>query len=96
MLSKSRGHVLRLATVLHLLFHLDDLDKELETEVPDSAVKAAVNFMEVSSQQTAFIAGRGTISEELEKFQAGEYIYTSYSLPLLRPALLCICTYIFS
>ena len=48
---------------------LDDLDKELETEVPDSAVKAAVN---VSSQQTAFIAGRGTIREELEKFQAGE------------------------
>ena len=73
MLSKSRGHVLRLATVMHFLFHIDDLDKELEAEVSDSAIRAAVNFIEVSSQQTAFIAGRSIISDELAKFQAGEY-----------------------
>ena len=71
MLSKSRGHVLHLATVLHLLFHLDEPDAELEMEVPDSAVRATINFLEISSQQSAFIAGRSTVTAELEKFQGG-------------------------
>ena len=87
MLSKSRGHVLRIATVLHLLFHLDDAHHQLDVVVSEEAVRAAVNFIQVASQHTAFIAGRGLLNEELEKFKAGKCIavgVTDYSQFNLR------------
>lgn len=73
MLSKSRGHVLRVATVLHLLFHIDDYDEVLNPVVSEAALKAAVNFIQVASQQTAFIAGRSALNDELDKFKAGKF-----------------------
>ena len=71
MLSKSRGQMLRIATVLHLLFSIENPDQPLGDEVSERALKAAVNFVQTACQQTAYIAGRGTIEEELQKFKTG-------------------------
>ena len=70
--------------MLYLLFNVEaeggeDLDElegdEEETATPisndvsNAAIKAAIDFLKVSSQHTAFIAGKGYIEEELKKFQ---------------------------
>ena len=47
MLSKSRGQVLRVATVFHLLFNIDS-EESLSDMVSDEAIKAAVNFVKVA------------------------------------------------
>ena len=67
MLSKSRGHILRLAAVLHMLFCIETPEEDLDEEIPEEAVKAAVNFVQVACQQTAYIAGKGLLTEELAK-----------------------------
>ena len=71
LLSKSRGHVIRVAAVLHLLFHLGK-DDPLPEHIKESTVTAAVDFMKVSIQQTAFVAGEGLIEDEVEKFKSGK------------------------
>ena len=71
MLSKSRGHVLRIATILHMLFSIESEHESLNTEVSDIAVKAAVNFVQTACQQTAFIAGKGLIQEEVQGYKTG-------------------------
>lgn len=71
MLSKSRGQVLRLAAVLHLLFSVGS-DAPTSDVISDPAIKAAINFIGVSCQQTAFISGRGIIEEDIQKFKSGE------------------------
>ena len=79
MLSKSRGQVLRIATILHMLFSIDDEDQLLSPDVSDTAVKAAVNFVQVAYQQTAFVAGKGLIEEEVQGFKSGKFI-TTYTI----------------
>ena len=74
MLSKSRGHVLRVSAVLHVLFCCTEEGFVIPEEVSENAVKAAANFVMVSCQQTAFIAGRGLLSEEVERFKCGMYV----------------------
>lgn len=69
MLSKSRGQVLRLATIFHMLFRIDNPEQDLPDEVSETAIQAAVNFIQVACQQTAYIAGRGGLIEEIEKFK---------------------------
>ena len=71
LLSKSRGQLLRLATVLHMLFSIDNTEQPLAEEMSDEAVKAAVNFIRIASQQTAYIAGRESLQEEFDKFKTG-------------------------
>ena len=71
MLSKSRGQVLRIATILHMLFSIDNPDEPLNSEVSEMAVKAAVNFVQTACQQTAFIAGKGLIQEEVQTYKTG-------------------------
>ena len=68
MLSKSCGHILRLAVAFHILFHLGK-DDSVSLEVSEDAVKAAVDFVKISCQQTAFNAGRGPLQEEFERFK---------------------------
>ena len=68
MLSKSRGQVLRVASVLHLLFSIDSEDT-LSGVVSEEAIIAAVNFVKVACQHSAHIAGRGKIEEEIQKFK---------------------------
>ena len=67
MLSKSRGQVLRVAAVLHTLFSIENDDYEVDNEVSERAIKAAVNFVRTGCQQAAYIAGRGSMEEEIEK-----------------------------
>ena len=75
MLSKSRGQVLRIATILHMLFSCEQ--ETLSTQVSDGAVKAAINSIKTACQQTAFIAGKGLIEEEMQGYKAGMHIITT-------------------
>ena len=94
MLSKSRGQVLRIATILHMLFSIDSEQGPLNNEVSDMAVKAAVNFVQTACQQTAFIAGKGLIKEEVQGYKAGIYdTYMHQYIPLIKLASeFTICT----
>jgi len=74
-LSKSRGQVLRVAAVLHTLFSIENEDKNVPNEVSDVALKAAVDFVCASCQQTAYIAGRGPIDEEIERMNQLDITY---------------------
>ena len=60
MLSKSRSQVLRIAPVLHVLFHLGK-DGDVPDVVSEGSIAAAINFAKVSCQQTSVIAGKGSI-----------------------------------
>ena len=71
MLSKSRGQVLRVAAVLHVLFCFGKDTLDVPDTVTDAAVTAITNFIQVACQQTAYIAGRGLLSEEVQKFSNG-------------------------
>jgi len=87
MLSKSRGQVLRVAAVMHMLFSIDNNDYKFEDIVSEAALKAAINLVETSCQQTAFVAGRGLLQEEVESPtctpQPGMYSIVSVQLKLL-------------
>ena len=83
MLSKSRGLVARLAAIFHVLFSSlngdnNDLngnnydDSQTGTTIPDDAVKAAIDFILMSCQQTAFCAGHGPLEEEIVKFTSSK------------------------
>lgn len=54
-----------------MLFSLDDDEQPLATEVSDVAIQAAVNIVKTACQQTAYIAGRGTLEEEFQKYKTG-------------------------
>jgi hypothetical protein len=43
----------------------------LPEEISSNCIKAAVDFVTVSCQQTAFIAGKGVIQDEVDKFNGG-------------------------
>lgn len=83
MLSKSKGQILRVAAALQVLF---SVERNTEQEQPpnagtvlisEDAITAAIDFVEVCCQQTAYMAGRGKIDEELEVYNAGRvYIDT--------------------
>ena len=75
MLSKSMGQILRVSVALHILFrvkHEDPLQDPLPDTISQDAIKAAINFVEVCCQHTAYISGRGQIENELELVQAGD------------------------
>ena len=59
MISKSLGQVLRASGVMHILFNLDK--EQVDNTVTVAAIDAAIHFVEVCCQQTAYIAGRGEL-----------------------------------
>jgi len=77
MLSKSRSHVLCVATVFHVLFMIDeayvkaDVTKGDEDRVSERAIKAAISFVSYSCQQVAYIAGKMSLTDEKEKNGSG-------------------------
>jgi len=75
MLSKSRGHILRVAAVTHVLFCLgsEDMYTDIPETISTAAVTAAINFVSVTCQQTAYIAGQGLLSEEIERYKSGKF-----------------------
>ena len=88
MLSKSRGHVLRLAAVLHMLFSIESPEEDLNEEISEQAVKAAVNVVQVACQQTAFIAGKGTLTDEMEKYKTGTDCTSMFSIKYMLTSVL--------
>lgn len=72
---------------MHVLFHLDTLPNEpstgesttdeeqpcdeLPNEISDQAVTAAVDFVEVCCQHTAYVTGHGNLSQEIEQLESG-------------------------
>ena len=58
MLSKSKGQVLRVAAVMHVLFNMDS-PKNIPSEISEAAVRAADNFVDLCLQHAAFLGGRG-------------------------------------
>ena len=69
MLSKSKGQILRMSTALHVLFHLGTVE-DIESEITEIAITAAIKFVTLSCQQALFMAGRGKISQELQIIDA--------------------------
>lgn len=63
------GQILRIAVVLHVLFSLEE--DSVQDTVSTQAIGAAINFVEVCCQQTAYIAGRGSLEEELKLREQG-------------------------
>ena len=68
MLSKRRSQVLRLAPVLNLLYNYGS--DTITHVISEEAIKAAINFVEFSREQTAKISGRGGVKETIMKCQA--------------------------
>ena len=96
MLSKSKGQVLRVAAVLHVLFHMDS-PLDIPTNISESAVKAADCFVDLCLQHAAYLGGRGNFQEAIDELQLGWmcalvhyvncYEYT-YLLQLVHPSAL--------
>ena len=60
MLSKSKGQVL---SAFHCLFHQTT---DVPDEISEGAIAASINFLGLCCQQTAFLAGRGIIGDEIK------------------------------
>ena len=63
-----------------MLFSIESPDEDLNGEISEQAVKAAVNVVQVACQQTAFIAGKGTLTEEIEKYKTGTNCTFTFSM----------------
>lgn len=72
MLSKSKGIILRVAASFHVLFSMTSPDEDIGATITKEAVLAAIGFVELCCQQTAFMAGRGLITEDIEIIRASE------------------------
>lgn len=80
MLSKSKGQILRVSAAFHILFAIgtsdessDDLSATTD-EISEEAIIAAINFVNVCCQHTAFMAGRGGIAGEIELIKSSMFI----------------------
>ena len=71
-LSKSKGQILRVATALHILFHVGT-SNSVNNKLTDNAIVAAIDFVGLCCQQTAFMAGRGDSKEEIQIIKASMY-----------------------
>ena len=69
-LSKSKGLILRVAAVMHVMFHLEN-PNDLPNEISLNALEAAQDFVDMCCQHAAFMAGRGEIRDEIQQLQAG-------------------------
>ena len=78
MLSKSKGQTLRVAAVMHILFQIHEVEQSdlvMEDQISENALRAAIDFVQTSIQHAAYIAGRSTISKEVEIAEAGTHFY---------------------
>ena len=71
MLSKAKGQILRVAACLNLLFCDYESIKVAESiplVITEEAILAAQNFVTVACQHGIFLAGRGKIEAELQRY----------------------------
>jgi len=69
MLSKSRGQVLRLAAVLHMLFTLGT-NQPTDDIVSEAAVKAAINYVQVVCQQAGTLLVEAVLKRRFNDLKA--------------------------
>ena len=62
MLSKSRGHILRVAAVMHVLFNWEN-PHSIPSTISVAAIKAADSLVGVCVQHAAYMGGRGGRSD---------------------------------
>ena len=75
-LGKFKGQILRIGAALHVLFEMFPSDEEAQHDsdnITEAAIVAAINFTELCLQQTAFMAGRGNIVEDIENIKASKF-----------------------
>ena len=70
MLSKSKGQVLRVAAVMHVLFSLDG--DTIVPEISEKALKASENFVSVCLNHVAFMAGRGGLDAAIKQIECSK------------------------
>ena len=56
-MGKSKAQMMRVAAVLHVLFHLGCGD-DIAAELTDTSIKAAINLVDVCSEHARMFAGR--------------------------------------
>ena len=57
-LSKAKGQTLRVAVCLHILFNIES-PNTVPPEISETALKAAINFLDVCCTHASLITGRG-------------------------------------
>ena len=63
---------MRLAAVIHVLFQVEEQANQSDV-ISDNALAAAIDFVQTSVQNTAYIAGRDIIAKEVEKVDEGTH-----------------------
>ncbi len=79
MLSKSKGQILRVAAALHVLFQVGKPSEDICDKITEEAIAASINFIGLCCQQTAFMAGRGNIKEEIEIIKASMLVLSLHN-----------------
>lgn len=74
MLSKSIGQILRVSPAMHVLFLMGD-DSPLSDTIANMTIEAAIDFVDICCQHTAYITGRGNIAQELDIMNTGKGLY---------------------
>lgn len=74
MLSKAMGQILRVSADMHILFNAESDD--IPENISQMAIDAAIDFVEVCCQHTAFITGRGNIDEQLHDLDTGKLLHS--------------------
>ena len=65
------GQILRVSAAMHVLFHMDNEDS-LPEIIAESAIEAAIDFVEVCCQHAAYVTVRGDIHIEVDLVEAGK------------------------
>ena len=71
MLSKSKGQLLRVAAVMHVLFNLDN-PSSIPQQISEAAVKAADSFVDLCLDHAAYLRGKGKLAEAIEEINKGD------------------------
>lgn len=64
MLSKAKGQILRIGATLHVLFHWET-PHSIPSNISVDALKGAINFVDLSVQHAAYLAGRGDVEKAI-------------------------------
>ena len=73
------GQTLHVAASMHILFHVGS-DEPLSFTITSDALQAAIDFVEVFIQQTAYIGGRGKIDDDISLICSGKHFYNYVTL----------------
>ena len=73
------GQTLHVAASMHILFHVGS-DEPLSFTITSDALQAAIDFVEVCIQQTAYIGGRGKIDDDISLICSGKHFYNYVTL----------------